>query len=118
MTPIDEHLYDNSRDDVGPGGVAAPTKPESADSGTFTSTLNVARMRQILSERGRNVVDAIDPLQKKLDLKLHELDETLRPKLQEPVKEKPLIAVAISTGVGLVIGALATTALLAGGSKD
>ena len=55
-------------------------------------------MRQILGEQARHVVDVIDPLQKKLDLKLHELDETLRPKLQDRVKDKPLAAVVMLTG--------------------
>ena len=55
---------------------------------------------------------------KKLDLKLHELDETLRPKLEQPVKEKPLLSVALSAGAGALIGALGVMALVAGGRSQ
>jgi hypothetical protein len=72
-------------------------------------------MKQILHKQGRHVADAIDPLQKSLDLKLHELDDTLRPKLQQPVKEKPLLAVAVAAGAGVIIGALGMVLLMAGG---
>jgi ElaB/YqjD/DUF883 family membrane-anchored ribosome-binding protein len=60
------------------------------------------------------VIEVIDPLQKQLDAKLHELDESLRPRLTKPVKEKPLLAVAISAGVGVVMGALTVLTLMAG----
>ena len=72
-------------------------------------------MRQLLSEQSRHMADAIDPLQKKLDLKLNELDETLRPKLEQPVKEKPVLSVALSASAGVFIGALGVMALVAGG---
>ena len=62
------------------------------------------------------VVEAIDPLQKQLDATLHELDETLRPRLQQPVKDKPLIAVAVAAAGGVLLGGLTVLALLAGGS--
>ena len=61
------------------------------------------------------VVEAIDPLQKQLDATLHELDETLRPRLQQPVKDKPLIAVAVAAAGGVLLGGLTGLALLAGG---
>ena len=112
MTPIDEHLYDSTPEPQGTTGVAAPPRP------TEAPPLNVARMRQLLSEQSRHMADAIDPLQKKLDLKLHELDETLRPKLEQPVKEKPLLSVALSAGAGVLIGALGVMALVAGGRSQ
>ena len=62
----------------------------------------------------KQMVEAIDPLQKQLDAKLHELDATLRPRLEQPVKEKPLLAVAVSAGVGVLVGALTVMAVLAG----
>ena len=137
MTPIDQHLYDDSghhhqRGDQAAAGVATPAQtptdrhpsqhrsphhpsPQQHAKGTEATGLNVAKMKQILQEQGRHVADAIDPLQKSLDLKLHELDDTLRPKLQQPVKEKPLLAVAVSAGAGVVIGALGIVLLMAGG---
>ena len=108
MAPNDEHLYDSTPEPQGATGVAAPPRP------TEAPPLNLARMRQLLSEQSRHVADAIDPLQKKLDLKLHELDETLRPQLEQPVKEKPLLSVALSAGAGVLIGALGVMVLVAG----
>jgi hypothetical protein len=60
------------------------------------------------------VLEVIDPLQKQLDAKLHELDESLRPRLSKPVQEKPLLAVAVSAGVGVLVGALTVFTLIAG----
>lgn len=60
------------------------------------------------------VIEAIDPLQKQLDAKLHELDENLRPRITQPVKEKPLLSLAISAGVGVLVGALTVLTLMAG----
>jgi ElaB/YqjD/DUF883 family membrane-anchored ribosome-binding protein len=133
MTPIDQHLYDDSRHNNRRSDQATrvatppqtPTEhhpsqrrpPHQRVKGTEATGLNVAKMKQILHEQGRHVADAIDPLQKSLDLKLHELDDTLRPKLQQPVKEKPLLAVAMSAGAGMVIGALGVLLLMAGGHE-
>ena len=112
MTLIDEHLYDSTPEPQGATGVAAPPRP------TEAPPLNVARMRQLLSDQSRHMADAIDPLQKKLDLKLNELDETLRPKLEQPVKEKPVLSVALSASAGVFIGALGVMALVAGGRSQ
>jgi len=60
------------------------------------------------------VLEVIDPLQKQLDAKLHELDESLRPRLSKPVQEKPLLAVAVSAGVGVLVGALTVLTVIAG----
>ena len=79
----------------------------------------VAEPEQITDSNLRTVrkqfVEAIDPLQKQLDATLHELDETLRPRLQQPVKDKPLIAVAAAAAGGVLLGGLMVLALLAGG---
>ena len=64
-----------------------------------------------------HVMEAIDPLQKQLDATLHELDETMRPRLEQPVKERPLIAVAIAAAGGVVLGGLSVLTLLAGGHR-
>ena len=74
-------------------------------------------MRQLLSEQSRHGRRNRSSAEK-LDLKLHELDETLRPKLEQPVKEKPLLSVALSAGAGVLIGALGVMVLVAGGRSQ
>ena len=95
MVPPYEH-------EVSSNGQAAVAEPE------LTASTGLRTVRE-------HVAQAIDPLQKQLDAKLHELDETLRPRLEQPVKDKPLIAIAIAAAGGVVLGGLTVLTLLAGG---
>ena len=97
MVPPYEH-------EVSSNGQAAVAEPE------MTATTGLRTVRE-------HVAQAIDPLQKQLDAKLHELDETLRPRLEQPVKDKPLIAIAIAAAGGVVLGGLTVLTLLAGGHR-
>lgn len=89
--------------EVSSNGQSAVVEPEQK-----ITTANLRTVRE-------QVVHAIDPLQKRLDAKLHELDETLRPQLEKPVKNKPLIAVAVAAAGGVLLGGLTVLAILAGG---
>ena len=97
VPPFDTEISSNGQ------AAAAVAEPEQQPS---TQTRSV-RMQ---------VIEAIDPLQKQLDAKLHELDDNLRPRLSRPVQEKPLLAVAVSAGVGVLVGALTVLTLMAAGS--
>ena len=98
MVPPFEH-------EVSSNGQSAVAEPQ-AEQGTGLRTVR------------EQVVQAIDPLQKQLDAKLHQLDETLRPRLEQPVKEKPLVAVAIAAAGGVLLGGLTVLAVLAGGRRS
>ena len=50
-----------------------------------------------------NRPNALNALNSKL---LEELNNTLRPKIENPIREKPILAIAIAAGVGLLIGTL------------
>ncbi len=52
------------------------------------------------------VVDSLRPLEQQLEHLLDELHTTLRPRIEKPVRERPLLALAIAAGVGLVTGLL------------
>jgi ElaB/YqjD/DUF883 family membrane-anchored ribosome-binding protein len=53
-----------------------------------------------------HVVDALRPLEDQLEQLLDDLNSTLRPRIEKPVRERPLMALGIAAGVGLVLGLL------------
>ena len=59
-------------------------------------------------DRTRNLADNLDPLEEQLEHLLDELNRTLRPKLEKPVQERPLMSLAVAAGVGVLVGALLT----------
>ena len=58
------------------------------------------------------LADQLEPLEAQLESLLDELNATLRPRLEKPVRERPLLAIGIAAGVGVVLGLL-----LAGGRR-
>lgn len=59
-------------------------------------------------DRTRNLADNLDPLEEQLEHLLDELNRTLRPKLEKPVRERPLMSLAVAAGIGILVGALLT----------
>ena len=49
---------------------------------------------------------ALRPLEEQLEGLLDELNSTLRPKIEKPVRERPLLALGVAAGVGLIVGLL------------
>jgi ElaB/YqjD/DUF883 family membrane-anchored ribosome-binding protein len=45
-------------------------------------------------------------MEAQLESLLDELNATLRPRIEKPVRERPLLAIGIATGVGVVLGLL------------
>ena len=56
----------------------------------------------------RRFADTLEPLEEQLEQLLDDLNATLRPKIERPVRERPLLALAIAAGVGVLVGALLT----------
>jgi len=57
-------------------------------------------------EQAHQVADTLRPLEEQLEQLLDDLNSTLRPRIEKPVREKPLMALGIAAGVGLLFGLL------------
>ena len=64
-------------------------------------------------EGGRHLADSLDPLEQQLEQLLDELNTTLRPRIEQPVRQRPLLAVGVALGVCVLIGSL-----LSGGRRS
>ena len=52
------------------------------------------------------ISEKIEPIESQLEELLDELNNTLRPKIENPIRKKPLLSIAIAAGIGLLIGTL------------
>ena len=65
------------------------------------------------SDRTKDIADSLEPLEKQLEDLLDELNTTLRPRIETPVRQRPLLAIGIAAGIGVVLGLL-----LSGGRRS
>ena len=66
----------------------------------------IGQLLQTTGDQAHQVVDALKPLEDQLEHLLDELNSTLRPKIEKPVRERPLLALGVAAGVGLIVGLL------------
>ena len=59
-----------------------------------------------IQENNWEISDKIEPIETQLEELLDELNNTLRPKIENPIKQKPILSIAIAAGIGLLIGSL------------
>ncbi len=59
-----------------------------------------------IRENNWEISEKILPIESQLEELLEELNNTLRPKIENPIRKKPLLSIAIATGIGLLIGTL------------
>ena len=59
-----------------------------------------------IQENNWEIADKIEPIESQLEELLDELNSTLRPKLETPIRKKPILSIAIAAGIGLFIGSL------------
>ncbi len=64
------------------------------------------------SDHTQEIANNLEPLEKQLEELLDELNKTLRPKIETPIRERPLMAIGIAAGIGVILGLL-----LSGGRK-
>ena len=61
----------------------------------------------------RGLAESLEPLEKQLEDLLDDLNSTLRPRIEKPVRKRPLLAIGIAAGIGVVFGIL-----LGGGRRN
>ena len=54
----------------------------------------------------RGLAESLEPLEKQLEDLLDELNSTLRPRIETPVRKRPLLAIGIAAGIGVLFGIL------------
>ncbi|MDC3034650.1 DUF883 C-terminal domain-containing protein [Prochlorococcus sp. AH-716-P05] len=59
-----------------------------------------------IREDNWEISEKIEPIESQLEELLEELNNTLRPKIESPIRKKPLLSIAIAAGIGLLIGTL------------
>tara|TARA_B100000609_G_scaffold184360_1_gene167327 strand:+ start:8 stop:469 length:462 start_codon:yes stop_codon:yes gene_type:complete len=59
-----------------------------------------------IKENNWEISEKIGPIESQLEELLEELNNTLRPKIESPIRKKPLLSIAIAAGIGLLIGTL------------
>ena len=57
-----------------------------------------------IKENNWEISEKIEPIESQLEELLEELNNTLRPKIESPIRKKPLLSIAIAAGIGLLIG--------------
>ncbi|KGF98825.1 hypothetical protein EU96_0133 [Prochlorococcus marinus str. MIT 9302] len=59
-----------------------------------------------IRENKWEISEQIEPIESQLEDLLEELNNTLRPKIESPIRKKPILSIAIAAGIGLLIGTL------------
>ena len=59
-----------------------------------------------IQQNNWEIADKIEPIESQLEELLDELNSTLRPKIESPIRKKPILSIAIAAGIGLFIGSL------------
>ena len=59
-----------------------------------------------IQENNWEIAEKIEPIESQLEELLDELNNTLRPKIENPIRKKPILSIAIAAGIGLLIGSL------------
>tara|TARA_B100000287_G_C20348993_1_gene668972 strand:- start:33 stop:491 length:459 start_codon:yes stop_codon:yes gene_type:complete len=59
-----------------------------------------------IKENKWEISEKIEPIESQLEELLDELNNILRPKIENPIRKKPILSIAIAAGIGLLIGTL------------
>ena len=62
-----------------------------------------------IRENNWEISEKIEPIESQLEELLEELNNTLRPKIESPIRKNPILSIAIAAGVGLIIGTILTS---------
>ena len=62
-----------------------------------------------IRENKWEISEKIEPIESQLEELLEELNNTLRPKIESPIRKKPILSIAIAAGIAFLIGTLLNT---------
>tara|TARA_B100001989_G_scaffold11974_1_gene7539 strand:+ start:124 stop:585 length:462 start_codon:yes stop_codon:yes gene_type:complete len=62
-----------------------------------------------IRENKWEISEKIEPIESQLEELLEELNNTLRPKIETPIRKNPILSIAIAASVGLLIGTILTS---------
>ena len=65
------------------------------------------------SKKAKDIAESLEPLEKQLEDLLDELNSTLRPRIEKPIRKRPLVAIGIAASLGVLLGIL-----MSGGRKS
>ena len=72
-----------------------------------TATVVRDQLQELLQVAGAQtsrLASSFEPLERQLEDLLDDLNATLRPRIEKPVRERPLLALGLAGGVGLLLG--------------
>ncbi len=84
-----------------------------SDSNTYGVREQLEELIDSAGNKTRDFADSLEPLEHQLEELLDELNSTLRPRIEKPVRKRPLLAVGIAAGIGLLLGMI-----VAGGRRS
>tara|TARA_B100000700_G_C14721879_1_gene704145 strand:+ start:271 stop:735 length:465 start_codon:yes stop_codon:yes gene_type:complete len=58
------------------------------------------------TDKTKDLAESLEPLEKQLEEVLDELNRTIRPKIEKPVRKRPLLALGVATSIGVILGIL------------
>jgi len=59
---------------------------------------------QVAGAQTSRLASSFEPLERQLEDLLDDLNATLRPRIEQPVRDRPLLALGLAGGVGLLLG--------------
>lgn len=59
---------------------------------------------QVAGAQTSRLAHSLEPLERQLEELLDDLNASLRPRIERPVRERPLLALGLATGVGVILG--------------
>ena len=62
-----------------------------------------------IKENKWEISEKIEPIESQLEDLLEELNNTIRPKIESPIRKQPILSIAIAAGVGLILGTILTS---------
>ena len=71
-----------------------------------TANLVQSQLEDLIHALGEGGPEFSGSLEEQLETLLDHLNETLRPRIERPVRQRPLLSLAVAAGVGMILGSI------------